>query len=231
MRTTKRALGNLNFSLKRTHGSERPRSAVKGEQRSLRRSRAAALQHLNARKHVRKGRRSCATGKWQLAHFTGPGASCDDDDGYDYNDRMSFSSFWTDTVVEMARACAPNYRRCATYCELRPGVICNHIVPVHYARYCKACIWAREGWRVVATYLPPDHDDSACYYLAINPVGSRAVLSAVQLTPNYREKRVGWDDDGYPIYLYEHMDLTSHILEHLDAAIRSRSSPTYAFTC
>ena len=137
---------------------------------------------------------------------------------------------WPYTVVEIARACAPNYRRCAGYCALCPSGICDHDVPVHDAAFCKACIRAREGWRVVAAYLPPDHDDSACYYLAINPVGSRAVLDAIRLTPNYRDKRVGWDNGGYPIYRYRHMDLTSHILEHLDAAIRSRSLPIYAST-
>ena len=232
IRRAKSALNLLDVSLRSHHASAQPRSAAKVQQRSLRRLRNGALKQQRAQERREKRRQYCATGKWQLAHYTGPGASCDDNndnDGDDYDDRISLWSFWSDTVVEMARACAPNYRRCATYCELCPGGTCNHVVPIHRARFCKACIRAREGWRVVATYLPPDHD-SACYYLAINPVGSRAVLSAIQLTPSYREKRVGWDDDGYPIYLYEHMDLTSHILEHLDAAIRSRSSPMYAST-
>ena len=131
-------------------------------------------------------------------------------------------------VVEMVRSCAPNYRQCAYECSLCGGM-CDYDVPVHNASSCGACIQARAGWRVVATYLP-DHDDSAFYYLAVNPGGSWAILSADQLPDNYQDRRVGWDNDGNPIYRYRHMDLTSHILECLDAALRSRFLPTYAST-
>ena len=216
MRNTKRALSTLNFSLKRHHSSERPRSAVKGEQRSLRRSRAVALQQMSARKHARRGRQYCASSKWQHAHYIGTDIDNDDDSGDD------IMPLWPDIEVQTARACAPYYRQCATWCY-DCGDLCSGI-PVHVAEFCGACIWAHRGWRVVATFLL-DHDYSACYYLAVNAARSRAILSAFRLRRNYWEYRAGWDAAGYPTYHYRHMDLQSHILDRLHAGLRSGLLP------
>ncbi len=216
MRNTKRALSALDFSLKRTHGSERPRAAVKGEQRSLRRARAGALQQMQARKYARKRRQYRAAGKWHHAHYTGTDNNSKDDSD---DDTMPASP---DTEVETARACAPYYRKCATYCWSCQDYCYG--IPVHVAEFCGACIRARRGWRVIAIYLL-DHDYSACYYLAVNAARSRAILSAIRLPGNYSKYRAGWDDAGYPIYHRRHMDLQSHILERLHAALRSGFLP------
>ena len=84
IRHSKRALSSLDLSLRIHHGSAQPCSAVKAQQRSLRRLRNAALERQKAHERAEKGRQQRATSKWQHAHYTGTDAADDGNDNDTY---------------------------------------------------------------------------------------------------------------------------------------------------
>lgn len=73
IRDTKRQLRLLETSLGRQHSSDQPCSAIKSQQRSLRRTLNIALQQQSAHTRARRERQRCATRKWQHARCRGTG--------------------------------------------------------------------------------------------------------------------------------------------------------------
>ena len=203
IRNTKRDLRSLEVSLGRHHSSDQHRSAIKSQQRSLRRLMNVALQQQVARTHARKDRQRCARSKWQHAHCRGTGKDVP---------IPSWSGSVDKLVIEyLADYCPYNEDCCASL--------------VYDDEDCGAGIQPGRGWRVVAISIL-QNELSHSYYLAANPATSQAILSPFRVPYHKRILVADFDEDGiYTVYAAVGISIERLVMEGLDDALRIALSP------
>ena len=212
VRATKHTLSLLEFELHHNVGSDRPRSAVKGEQRRLQQMKDAALHQRKVCKRARKILQRNAARKWQHAHSRGTG-----------RDVPIPSTHWS--IDKMALDFHPRYPY-----NLHSSYMLNCSKNlVNDDEDFGASIQPGRGWKVVATYLGSKRGSNLdgwysyrssrdnCYYLAVNPVTSQTILSP--FWPNYR---AGWWDEDYNglLHFFPCTSYSGPSLEGLDSALR-----------
>ena len=214
VRGTKLALSSLEFELHHDVGSERPRSAVKAEQRRLQQIKDAALHQQKVRKRASKILQRRAARKCQYAHSKGTGMDVPIPSTHWSRDRMALDFH-------------PKY----PYGRQSHHTLNGSRFLVTDDEDFGASIQPGRGWKVVATYLGPKRGCNLggfysyrsgrdnCYYLAVNPVASQAILS-----PFWHDYSANWwdedsDDDGL-IYLPPCTSSSWPSLDGLDYALR-----------